>query len=147
MRQTAIRWDWASRAAAWDADQVSQANSPAVLHPFTTIRPGQAQGLPDEYLQELEEFRAEVQAIGRGHVRLARGLSHLAAKNAARILSSDKSLSPRDIASLASTSASLANSGYALWGQSLGVERLMVEVRRSLEQNIQEAADAEVIES
>jgi hypothetical protein len=128
VRQTATRWHWVERSAAYDSAYPTAADLPAVLESVTPIRPGEGKGLPEEYLLVLEQFRSEVEATGRGHVRLARGLSAAASKNVARVLNSDQPLTPRDIAALASTSAALANSGVGLWSKALGVERLLQQM-------------------
>lgn len=139
--EQARRFSWAERAARWDAQHAT----PTVVLPMPPRAAAPVvdqQGLDPECWAALEEFRAEAESLGKGQVRLARGLSAAATKNAARLLKSDKPLSPRDIASLASTSAQLASSGTALWGKAVGLDRLMA----GMEHLAREAADAEVID-
>lgn len=139
--QTAQRWAWEDRAAAWDAQQTT----PLVVMP---IRPRAATeadqpGMDAEGWASLEAFRAEAELLGKTHVRLARGLSAVATKNAARMLKSEKPLSPRDIAALATTSAQLATAGTTLWAKAVGIERLM----SGMEHLARGATDAEVLDA
>ncbi len=94
---------------------------------------GQGDDLEAEHLAELEAFRAESERMGKAQFRLARGLNTAAARNAARILASDKPLSPRDICALANASVLLANSGASMWGKSIGVDALMRQMETAIE--------------
>lgn len=136
--EQASRFDWHRRAAAWDAEQAAS----TVVLPSrpATVAAVDLQGLDQEHWEALEEFRAEAEQLGRGQVRLARGLSAAATKNAAKLLQSDRQLSPRDIAALASTSAQLASSGTQLWGKAIGVHQLTA----AMEHLVREAADADL---
>lgn len=141
LSEQARRFSWAERVAQWDAQHAT----PAVvlpLAPRTAAPVADQQGLDPEHLAALEEFRAEAEQLGKGHVRLARGLSAAATKNAARLLKSDKPLTPRDIASLATTSAQLASSGTELWAKAVGLDRLMA----GMQHLAREAADTEVVD-
>jgi hypothetical protein len=100
------------------------------------------QGLDNEYLELLEQFRLEAERLGKSQVRLSRGFTQIASKNAARILASKKPLTVREISQLATTAAALASSGLASWGRAVGVERLLDQVR----QNVSAAAQVEVID-
>jgi hypothetical protein len=131
------RFDWHRRAAAWDAEQA--ASTVVLPSKPATVAAVDLQGLDQEHWEALEEFRKEAEQLGRGQVRLARGLSAAATKNAAKLLQSDRQLSPRDIAALASTSAQLASSGTQLWAKAVGLDRLMA----GMEHLAREAADAE----
>jgi hypothetical protein len=139
VRQTATRFAWPARAAAYDSSCLPAAELPSVLQPAIARR---ADNLDPDYALELEEFREQAERLGKAHVRLARGLSTAAARNAARILASDKPLSPRDICALANASVLLANSGQAMWGKAIGVETLLAQVQ----QNTIAAAQVEVID-
>ena len=141
--EQARRFSWAERAARWDAEQAATTPLLPPLVSRSAVVAADPQGLDAEHWAALEEFRNEAEQLGKGHVRLARGLSAAATKNAARLLKSDKPLSPRDIASLATTSAQLASSGTALWGKAVGLDRLMAE----MEHLAREATDAQVLDA
>jgi hypothetical protein len=131
IHESSQRWDWVSRAKAFDAENALADPLPLarVLEPVT---PGADHDLDAELLEALEEFRAEVEQAGRGHLRLARGLSVAAARNAARLAGSDR-LNARDVAALASASTQLAASGMALWGRAIGAEQLIARMEAARE--------------
>ena len=139
--EQASRFCWRERAARWDAEQAAA----TVVMPMP-LRPAAMAddrlGLDQEHWEALEAFRQEAEQLGKSHVRLSRGLSAVATKNAARLLKSDKPLGPRDIAALASTSAQLAASGTQLWAKAVGLDRLLA----GMEHLARETADAEVID-
>jgi hypothetical protein len=137
--EQASRFDWHRRAALWDAEHAAAdrersaaATAAAVLAPVTAAA-GEGHDLDAEHLRALEEFRGEMESTGKGQVRLARGLAGAAARSAARLAAGD--LAPRDIAQLAAVAATLASSGAALWGQSIGATRLIaaMEAAQQLE--------------
>ncbi len=137
--EQARRFRWRERAEQWDAEQAAAEReraaagvAAAVLAPVT-VAAGEANDLDAEHLEALEAFRSEMEATGKGQVRLARGLAGAAARSAARLAAGD--LAPRDIAQLASVAATLASSGAALWGQSIGATRLIaaMEAAQQLE--------------
>lgn len=139
LSEQARRFSWAERAAARDSEQAAAdrersaaATAAAVLAPVTAAV-GQGNDLDAEHLEALEQFRSEMELTGKGQVRLARGLVGAAARSAARLAAGD--LAPRDIAQLASVAATLASSGAALWGQSIGATRLIaaIEAAQQLE--------------
>jgi hypothetical protein len=139
IRQTAMRFSWPARAEAYDSSCSSTEDLPAAMEPVMTRH---YQGLDNEYLQLLEQFRLEAERLGKSQVRLSRGFTQIASKNAARILASEKPLTVREISQLATTAAALASSGLATWGRAIGVERVLDQVR----QNVSAAAQVEVID-
>lgn len=133
VRQQASRHDWDRRAAAWDAAHPPAADPAGGLAVLEPVLARQGDDLEAEHLAELEAFRAEAEKLGKAQFRLARGLNTAAARNAARILASDKPLSPRDICALANASVLLANSGASMWGKSIGVDALMRQMEAAIE--------------
>jgi hypothetical protein len=139
IRQTATRFSWPSRAEAYDSSCSSMGDLPTALEPLTTRH---CKDHDADHLAVLEEFRIEAERLGRAQARLSRGLNQIAARNAARILASDKPLTVREMSQLATTAAALASSGLATWGKAIGVERLLDQMR----QNVSAAAQVEVID-
>jgi hypothetical protein len=131
IHESSQRWDWVSRAKAFDAENALADPLPLaqVLAPVT---PRADDDLDTELLEALEMYRAEVQQAGQSHLRLARGLSVAAARNAARLAGSDR-LTARDVAALASVSTQLAASGMALWGRAIGAEQLISRMEAARE--------------
>jgi septal ring-binding cell division protein DamX len=121
-----MRFSWPERAEAYDSSTTTTEDIPAALEPVTA-RP--FDDLDAEHLVVLEEFRLEAERLGRAQARLSRGLNQIAARNAARILASDKPLTVREMSQLATTAAALASSGLATWGRAIGVERLLDQLR------------------
>jgi ferric-dicitrate binding protein FerR (iron transport regulator) len=112
----------------------------AVLEPVL-VTGGGDDDLEAQHIEALAQFREEAERLGRAQARLSRGLTQAAAKQAARIIASDAPLSPRDVASLATTAAALASSGLATWGKSIGVDVLLSQMQAAVESRTIELLD------
>jgi hypothetical protein len=140
IRQTAARFDWASRAAAYDSSHASAAPSPAperlqlaadaraVLPPATE----DARAAEQKYLELLEQYRAAVEALGREQLVTARAMTAVAKRTAGRLLREERVLSPRDLPAFVNSMVNLASAGHAAWAKSIGVDRLLEQMELSL---------------
>jgi hypothetical protein len=151
LNEQAKKFAWNRRAQAWD--QFSQQNlafMPAATIPLgvrtESVQPLHAaevapldsvgHSLPAgerEYIDQIERYRQEAEAVGRAQVKLARGFAAIATRNLARLVESEKVLSPKDIANLATASCHIAASGSTLWGRAIGIERMMAHVSSLVE--------------
>ncbi len=134
IHQQASKYGWDQRAAAYDAAHLPEAALPAVLAPVVAHP---TEDLGAEHLAALEEYRLEAERLGKAHARLARGLTQAASKNAARLIASDKPLSPRDVAHLATTAAALTSNGLATWGRAIGVDLVLRRMRADIETQVE----------
>lgn len=148
VHETAKRWDWASRAAAWDEHQVLQVNhvpqriqQAASSAPLATLVTDDAREAERQFMALVEQFRSAVEALGRDQLQTARAMTAVSRRSVARLLEDGRSLSARDLPAFVNSTVNLATAAQGTWAKSIGVNALLDRLESSLA-----AMDASVVE-
>lgn len=93
------------------------------------LKAKEAEGSRHElHLRKLEQYREEQEALGQQLTLNAARIAFLANNTLAKMLSEDKELDARDLPSMLSTAAKLADIGKNLQSTALGVDNLLAAV-------------------
>lgn len=148
VHETAKRWDWASRAAAWDEHQALQASpvpqrlrQAASSEPLAILMSDEARDAERQFMALVEQFRSAVEALGRDQLQTARAMTAVSRRSVARLLEDGRTLSARDLPSFVNSTVNLAAAAQASWAKSLGVDALLDRLESSMQ-----AMDAAVVE-
>jgi hypothetical protein len=148
VHETAKRWAWASRAAAWDEHQSLQAcqapqrlQQAAAAAPLTHLVSDDARDAERQFMVMLEQYRAAVEALSRDQLQTARAMTAVSRRSVARLLEDGRTLSSKDISAFVNSATHLAAAAQASWGRAIGVDALLDRLESSLA-----AVDAAVVE-
>jgi hypothetical protein len=148
IHETARRYDWSARAAAWDAAQVvSACPAPerlkeAVAIPPTTLAVNDATRASERaFLQLVEEFRSAVESLGRDQLITARAMTLKVKRSVGQLLADERPISARELPAFINATVTLSAAAQAQWAKSLGVDALLDRMEGALT-----AVDAAAIE-
>jgi hypothetical protein len=132
--QTAERWNWAARSASWDDYQVlrvtdcpapGRLQDAAAAPPIAAVVSDEVREAERAFMALVEEFRAAVEALGKGQLVTARLMTEKARRSAAALLQDDRPLPPSQLPGFVSAAANLAAAAQHQWGRALGVNALL----------------------
>ncbi len=164
--ELASKFSWDQRCHAYDQSAavapavaplperlVQAATQAAALVPRQDSPMAVLEELPEDLLARerehedmLEQFRLESEQLGRSQMTVARAMTSMVSKSLRQMVDQQKTLDVRSIPSFVSAACSLAASAHHTWGRAIGVDRLLLQMERSvMEAEQQVIEDAEVI--
>jgi hypothetical protein len=145
------RYRWAERVAAFDemiaAVPVSTRLEAAAQSAPMVALSDEAKEREAKFYEHLDAYRSDIQALGEGQLKAARGLAAAAGRGLAQLVQDKKQLSARDIAALATASASLGAAGAHHWTNALGLKRFEQTIAAILEADIEEEENRQTLEN
>lgn len=149
IHETARRYSWIARAAAWDdAQAISVCPAPerlkeAAAAPITTttVVSDETRAAERDYLASVELYRGCVEALGKAQMVTARAMTEKARRSVAALLEDDRPLTASQLPAFVSATTALAAAAQQNWSKSIGVDRLLQQMEQALI-----AVDAEMVD-